>query len=426
MSVARPQNRDEFRQYVLTKLGAPVIEINVADEQIDIAIEDAFQYFNERSHFLGTERMYLTWRITGEFVEAFTSYRVEETSQQGTGSVPIPGRPTARAEGMVAELTLISPGSGYPGNGVPLTGVRTNELSGTDIPITTQSGFDLQTQSGDDIVYSTRSEKGNGQGLTVNIGRQRTTTMGITTVTIDRVGSGYQEGDIVSINGNDQSGQKALFEVSKIKTESPVSGTVPIRTQNNYVVLPDDVVGVLGVMRSTNYDISGIIPGGAVFPLMLGGILGNDQACGDVGYNLVSYVAMREYMATLEFLFFPPIQYSFNQRTHRLYMDTDNFRNSAGSYSGGGVGKIMAIECMVKPSPDVYPDLWNDLWLKEYAVALVKCQWGRNLTKYNQVQLPGGITMNGDQILQMGRQDLDNLKQRFSMDWADPPLDCVG
>ena len=426
MSVARPQNRDEFRQYVLTKLGAPVIEINVADEQIDIAIEDAFQYFNERSHFLGTERMYLTWRITGEFVEAFTSYRVEETSQQGTGSVPIPGRPTARAEGMVAELTLISPGSGYPGNGVPLTGVRTNELSGTDIPITTQSGLDLQTQSGDDIVYSTRSEKGNGQGLTVNIGRQRTTTMGITTVTIDRVGSGYQEGDIVSINGNDQSGQKALFEVSKIKTESPVSGTVPIRTQNNYVVLPDDVVGVLGVMRSTNYDISGILPGGAVFPLMLGGILGNDQACGDVGYNLVSYVAMREYMATLEFLFFPPIQYSFNQRTHRLYMDTDNFRNSAGSYSGGGVGKIMAIECMVKPSPDVYPDLWNDLWLKEYAVALVKCQWGRNLTKYNQVQLPGGITMNGDQILQMGRQDLDNLKQRFSMDWADPPLDCVG
>ena len=64
MSIARPQDRTEFRQYVLTKLGAPVTEINVADEQIDIAIEDAFQYFNERSHFLGTERMYLTLRMT--------------------------------------------------------------------------------------------------------------------------------------------------------------------------------------------------------------------------------------------------------------------------------------------------------------------------------------------------------------------------
>ncbi len=77
---------------------------------------------------------------------------------------------------------------------------------------------------------------------------------------------------------------------------------------------------------------------------------------------------------------------------------------------------------MVKPSPDVYPDLWNDLWLKEYAIALVKCQWGRNLTKFQQVNLPGGITMNGDQILSMGREDLKALKDRFSMDWVDPAL----
>ena len=58
MSISSPQNRDEFRQYILTKLGAPVIEINVAEEQIDIAIDDAFQYFNERSHFYGTENIF--------------------------------------------------------------------------------------------------------------------------------------------------------------------------------------------------------------------------------------------------------------------------------------------------------------------------------------------------------------------------------
>ena len=69
MSIARPQNRDEFRQYILTKLGAPVLQVNVSEEQIDIAIEDAFQYFNERSHFLGTERMYLTFRQTPEFID---------------------------------------------------------------------------------------------------------------------------------------------------------------------------------------------------------------------------------------------------------------------------------------------------------------------------------------------------------------------
>ena len=153
----------------------------------------------------------------------------------------------------------------------------------------------------------------------------------------------------------------------------------------------------------------------------LGGILGNDFACGDMGYNLVSYVAMREYLANIEFLFFPPIQYSFNQRTHRLFIDSNNFRTDTG-----GTGKVLAIDCMVKPSPDVYPDLYNDLWLKEYATALVKAQWGRNLTKFNQVQLPGGITMNGDAILQMAREDIAQIKERFAMDWADPCLDEVG
>ena len=44
MSISKPQNRTEFKQHILTKLGAPVLEINVSDEQMDIAIDDAFQF----------------------------------------------------------------------------------------------------------------------------------------------------------------------------------------------------------------------------------------------------------------------------------------------------------------------------------------------------------------------------------------------
>ena len=250
--------------------------------------------------------------------------------------------------------------------------------------------------------------------------------MGITNVTIYNCGKDYEVGDIVSIAGNSKDFDPALFEVSKIKTESPEFGTAVVTTQNNYLVLPDDVVGVMGVMRSVNSDLVGIFPGGSVFPVLLGGMLGNDTACGDMGYDLVSFVAMREYMATLEFLFFPPIQYSFNQRTHRLFIDSNNFGSDTGAYGGGDRGKILAIDCMVKPSPDVYPDLWNDLWLKKYTTALVKAQWGRNLTKFSSVNLPGGITMNGDQILQQGNEEIKQLEDRFSIDWADPPLDEVG
>ncbi len=86
----------------------------------------------------------------------------------------------------------------------------------------------------------------------------------------------------------------------------------------------------------------------------------------------------------------------------------------------------MAIECLVKPSPDVYPDVYNDLWLKEYAVALTQLAWGRNLTKYNSVQMPGGVTLNGEAIKEEANQNIKILRDRFSMDWADPPLDLVG
>ena len=417
MSISQPQNRDEMRQYVLTKLGAPVIEINVADEQIDIAIDDAFQFFNERSHFLGTERMYLTMKMTSQFQEAFSSFNVRQTSQQGKLSpeVPIPGRPTTSAPGMVSELTLMSTGSGYPPNAEPLVN-QTTSLS-KNIDITTDGGDDLATNpNGDTLVYQT-SSTGKGTGLTVTINHPRTVDNGITSVSIFSTGSNYEVGDLVSISAS-QTQDQALFEVTKVQTESPTYGTAFIQEQNNYIVLPDDVVAVNSILRSLSTDMVGIFPGGAVFPMMLGGMLGNDFNCGNQGYNLVSYVAMREYMATLEFLFFPPIQYNFNQRTHRLFLDTNNFKAKTGA--------LICMDCMVKPSPDVYPDLYNDLWLKEYAVALVKAQWGRNLTKYNQVNLPGGITMNGGQILADARDDIAKIKERFAMDWADPPLDIVG
>ena len=51
MSLASPQNRIEFKKYINYKLGEPVLQVNVADEQMDVAINDAFQFFNERNHF---------------------------------------------------------------------------------------------------------------------------------------------------------------------------------------------------------------------------------------------------------------------------------------------------------------------------------------------------------------------------------------
>lgn len=61
--MAKPASRQELIDYCLRRLGAPVLEINVDDDQIDDLVDDALQYFNER-HFDGVERMYLKYQIT--------------------------------------------------------------------------------------------------------------------------------------------------------------------------------------------------------------------------------------------------------------------------------------------------------------------------------------------------------------------------
>ena len=61
--MAKPSTRQELIDYCLRKLGAPVLEINVDEDQIDDLVDDALQYFNER-HFDGVERMYLKYKVT--------------------------------------------------------------------------------------------------------------------------------------------------------------------------------------------------------------------------------------------------------------------------------------------------------------------------------------------------------------------------
>jgi hypothetical protein len=66
--MAKPASRQELIEYCLRRLGAPVLEINVNDDQIDDLVDDALQYFQER-HFDGVERMYLKHEITQEDID---------------------------------------------------------------------------------------------------------------------------------------------------------------------------------------------------------------------------------------------------------------------------------------------------------------------------------------------------------------------
>jgi len=70
--MAKPASRTQLIDYCLRKLGAPVLEINLDDDQIDDLVDDAIQLFNER-HFDGVERMYLKHKLTQEEIDRGTA-----------------------------------------------------------------------------------------------------------------------------------------------------------------------------------------------------------------------------------------------------------------------------------------------------------------------------------------------------------------
>jgi hypothetical protein len=77
----KPSSRQELIDYCLRKLGYPVLEINVDDDQIDDLVDDALQYFNER-HFDGVEKMYLKYKITQDDIDRAKG---NETSSKTVG-----------------------------------------------------------------------------------------------------------------------------------------------------------------------------------------------------------------------------------------------------------------------------------------------------------------------------------------------------
>ena len=72
----------------------------------------------------------------------------------------------------------------------------------------------------------------------------------------------------------------------------------------------------------------------------------------------------------------------FNQHQNRLYLDMD-WSNDVS------VDDFIIIECYRKLDPDTFTDIYDDMYLKRYATALIKRQWGSNLSKFNGILLKG-------------------------------------
>ena len=134
--------------------------------------------------------------------------------------------------------------------------------------------------------------------------------------------------------------------------------------------------------------------------------------------ELLTYAMTKTYLEDINFLLTTEKQIRFNKRMDRLYLDIDWGSVSKDDY--------LVIDCFRQLDPNDYGRVWNDSFLKKYATALMKRQWGQNLLKFQGVKLPGGVELNGRQIYDDAEKDLEIIREQMSNTYELPPLDMIG
>ena len=129
------------------------------------------------------------------------------------------------------------------------------------------------------------------------------------------------------------------------------------------------------------------------------------------------YMAM-QHIQTLEELLVGKQPLRYNRHINRLYIDMNWDKVDIGDY-------IIA-ECYQIVDPETYSDVWKSNWLQKYATALIKKQWGSNLTKFEGMQLPGGVQFNGLKILDDAAAEVEKLETEVITSYSLPVADMIG
>lgn len=181
---------------------------------------------------------------------------------------------------------------------------------------------------------------------------------------------------------------------------------------NKYITLPENIIGAVSVFSIADPSIRS----DDLFNIRYQIALNDLYTLTSV--SMVPYYMVMEHLALVSEMLVgkQPIRYA--RHKDRLYVDTD--------WGNLGAGDFILVEAYEVVDPDVYTDAWNDRWLQNYATALIKRQWGSNLTKFTGMSLPGGVQFNGEKIYNDAVDEITKMEQDMITSYSLPVLDMIG
>jgi hypothetical protein len=186
--------------------------------------------------------------------------------------------------------------------------------------------------------------------------------------------------------------------------------------ENGYIPITDQILGITrmfnfgGAARNNTKD-------GELFDLMYQFRM--NDLYNLMGADMIYYTVVQSHLTTLEKLLTGDRQIRFNRKTNKLHVDTDWDRTF-------NVGDYIVAEAYAIVDPATYAEVYDDMFLKKYVTALFKRQWGENLKKFQGIQMPGGVTLNGEGIYQEAVQEIQQIEQEMQLKYELPPSFMIG
>ncbi len=225
---------------------------------------------------------------------------------------------------------------------------------------------------------------------------------------------------VIEINVEDDQVEDRIDEALKYYWDYHFDGTERIYykhqvTANNvsegYITLPENIIGAVRI-----FDVSGSMVTNNIFDIRYQIALNDMYTLTSV--SMIPYYMAFQHIQLLEQLLVGQQPIRYNRHNDKLYVDMN--------WDKVNVGGFIIVEAYQVLDPDVYTDAWSDRWLSRYATALIKKQWGTNLTKFTGMQLPGGVQFNGDKIYNDAVAEIEQMEKDMATSYSLPAFDMIG
>jgi hypothetical protein len=208
-------------------------------------------------------------------------------------------------------------------------------------------------------------------------------------------------------------GKVGITTSSINNTINGVTTQYDYKENSNYLPIPSNVIGVNKIFQfeGTNSISS------SMFSIKYQLFLNDVYYWGSL--ELLTYSMVKRYLEDIDWLLNTQKQIRFNKRQDRLYLDID--------WSSLIPGQWLIIDCYQVMNPTDFTQVWNDSFLKPYLTALIKRQWGYNISnKFRGLKLPGGVELDGRTLVEDAQREIDTLMDKMSSTYELPPLDMIG